>query len=285
MSRVIRAELGKGIRGWRTRRAMTQEALAAAAGVSPRHLSFVENGRSRPGRGLLTRLMEILELPNRERGVLLELAGYARERLGGEPAVVRVLETPEEVRALADPLRLDLLRAFGTPRSPNGAAELLGIPPSRVYHHVDVLERAGLIQVVETRQVRGTFEPRYRAVASIFQLGASISGARGAAGTSRADAWSVLGAAMTDLRDAEGGEAPAPAPRALAARTRLGLDAEDLAAFVAELEELFSRYESTDGDGRTAYRLTLVGFPERGLESCETRGPRSSSSGHAGGDR
>ena len=264
MSRVNRAELGERIRDWRARRSMTQEALAAAAGVSPRHLSFVENGRSRPGRGLLTRMMEVLDLSNRDRAELLELAGYARERPAAEPAAVRVLETPEEVHALADPLRLDLLRAFGTPRSPKAAAELLGVPTTRVYHHVDVLERAGLIRVVETRQVRGTVERHYRAVASIFQLGATISGASGAAGTTREDAWSVLSAAMTDLHGAAAADDVDSAPRALAARTRLGLSAEDLPAFLADIEDLFSRYEPTEEDGRTAYRFTLVGFPEGG---------------------
>lgn len=52
--------------------------LAHSAGVSPRHMSFMETGRSRPGRDVLIRLAEALGLPFRERNALLESAGYAR---------------------------------------------------------------------------------------------------------------------------------------------------------------------------------------------------------------
>jgi len=51
--------------------------LALDVGVSPRHLSFVENGRSRPSPELLLSLAEHLELPLRERNVLLLAGGYA----------------------------------------------------------------------------------------------------------------------------------------------------------------------------------------------------------------
>jgi transcriptional regulator with XRE-family HTH domain len=53
-------------------------ALAHAAGISPRHMSFVETGRSRPSREVLVRLSEVLGLSFRDRNLLLESAGYAR---------------------------------------------------------------------------------------------------------------------------------------------------------------------------------------------------------------
>jgi transcriptional regulator with XRE-family HTH domain len=51
--------------------------LALDVGVSPRHLSFVETGRARPSAALLLALAEHLEVPLRERNVLLLAAGYA----------------------------------------------------------------------------------------------------------------------------------------------------------------------------------------------------------------
>jgi transcriptional regulator with XRE-family HTH domain len=51
--------------------------LALLAGTTQRHLSFVERGRSIPGRGMVVRLAESLQLPLRERNVLLLSAGYA----------------------------------------------------------------------------------------------------------------------------------------------------------------------------------------------------------------
>lgn len=70
----------------------------------------------------------------------------------------------EQVRALAHPLRLRLLELFARqPRTAKQAAEVLGEPPTRLYHHVAALERAGLIRLKETRQNRGTTEKYYEA--------------------------------------------------------------------------------------------------------------------------
>jgi transcriptional regulator with XRE-family HTH domain len=65
------------LRRWRTARRLSQLELAVRAGTTQRHLSFVEQGRSRPGRGIVVRLAETLELSPRERNELLHAAGYA----------------------------------------------------------------------------------------------------------------------------------------------------------------------------------------------------------------
>ena len=65
------------LRAWRQARGMSQFALALEAGVSARHLSFVENGRSEPSRDLVVRLGSALALSLRERNALLVAAGYA----------------------------------------------------------------------------------------------------------------------------------------------------------------------------------------------------------------
>jgi len=71
------ARVGPLLREWRERRRRTQLDLALDAGISARHLSFVETGRSRPGRELLLRVAEELEIPFRERNHLLLAAGHA----------------------------------------------------------------------------------------------------------------------------------------------------------------------------------------------------------------
>lgn len=68
---------GQLIRGWRRRRQLSQLDLALDAGVSARHLSFVENGRSRASAELLLALAERLDVPLRERNQMLLAAGYA----------------------------------------------------------------------------------------------------------------------------------------------------------------------------------------------------------------
>jgi len=70
-------EVGSLLRQWRERRSVTQLELALDAGISARHLSFVETGRSKPGREMLLRALEQLKVPFREQNRLLLAAGHA----------------------------------------------------------------------------------------------------------------------------------------------------------------------------------------------------------------
>jgi transcriptional regulator with XRE-family HTH domain len=72
-----RPPVGELIRDWRKRRRLSQFELALAAGVSSRHVSFVETGRSRPSAEMVLQLAEHLDVPLRERNHLLLAAGYA----------------------------------------------------------------------------------------------------------------------------------------------------------------------------------------------------------------
>lgn len=69
--------VGEQLRAWRERRRLSQLALALQAEVSSRHLSFVETGRAKPGRELILRLADELDVPLRERNALLIAAGFA----------------------------------------------------------------------------------------------------------------------------------------------------------------------------------------------------------------
>lgn len=69
--------VGAHVRAWRLERRFSQEALAAEAGVSTRHLSCVETGRAQPSRELVARLADVLDVPHRERNVWLAAAGFA----------------------------------------------------------------------------------------------------------------------------------------------------------------------------------------------------------------
>jgi transcriptional regulator with XRE-family HTH domain len=84
--------VGSMLRAWRSSRGKSQFALAVEAGISTRHLSFVETGRSKPSREMVLTLAEHLEVPLRDRNVLLEAAGFA--------AIYR--ETPLDAPAMSD---------------------------------------------------------------------------------------------------------------------------------------------------------------------------------------
>jgi transcriptional regulator with XRE-family HTH domain len=95
---TLEAPLGTLLKDWRRRRRMSQLDLALEAGVSARHLSFLETGRSKPSREMVLHLSEQLEVPLRDRNQLLLAAGFA-------PAYAeRGIEEPEmtPVRAALD---------------------------------------------------------------------------------------------------------------------------------------------------------------------------------------
>lgn len=71
------ADVGVLLRDWRLRQRRSQLALALDAGISTRHLSFIETGRARPSPATVLALAEQLCLPLRERNQLLLAAGYA----------------------------------------------------------------------------------------------------------------------------------------------------------------------------------------------------------------
>jgi transcriptional regulator with XRE-family HTH domain len=72
-----RRPIGHMLREWRQRRRKSQLALACEADISTRHLSFIETGRAQPSREMVLHLAERLDVPLRDRNVLLTAAGFA----------------------------------------------------------------------------------------------------------------------------------------------------------------------------------------------------------------
>ncbi len=68
---------GRYLKQWRQQRGLSQLELAVRANVSQRHISFIETGRSRPRKDVVRKVAEALEVPLRDRNILLEAAGLA----------------------------------------------------------------------------------------------------------------------------------------------------------------------------------------------------------------
>lgn len=97
---IQQRHIGEHLRDWRQRRHLSQLNLACEAEISARHLSFVETGRSQPSREMILHLAEQLQIPMRERNVLLVAAGYAPifpERPLSDPALASAREAIEIV--------------------------------------------------------------------------------------------------------------------------------------------------------------------------------------------
>jgi transcriptional regulator with XRE-family HTH domain len=99
-------EVGSLVRQWREHRRVTQLELALDAGISARHLSFVETGRSKPGREMLLRVLEQLKVPFREQNSLLLAAGHAPafpERSLDDPDLAPVREALDVILSGHEP--------------------------------------------------------------------------------------------------------------------------------------------------------------------------------------
>lgn len=97
MTRAV-PSVGIHLREWRGRRRMSQLELALDAGISQKHLSFVESGRAVPSREMVLLLAAHLDVPLRERNLLLLAAGYAPlfpERPLDDPALRAAREAVE----------------------------------------------------------------------------------------------------------------------------------------------------------------------------------------------
>ena len=177
---------GEMLRFWRARRRRSQLDLALAAGVSTRHLSFVETGRSGASRELLAALAAELEIPLRERNALLLAAGFApayAERPLDDPELAPVREALDRLVAAHDPYPALVVDRWGDVQlaGRSVAALLDGLDPAALGPPVNVyracLHPGGLAPRIRNlaqwrehllhrleRQVRVTADPRLGAL-------------------------------------------------------------------------------------------------------------------------
>src|ERR1700754_4881925 len=105
-ARTPPVHVGEHLREWRQRRHLSQLDLAVDADISARHLSFVETGRSAPSREMVLKLAERLDVPLRERNVLLVAAGFAPafpQRALDDPALRQAREAIDLVLKAHEP--------------------------------------------------------------------------------------------------------------------------------------------------------------------------------------
>ena len=135
---------------------------------------------------------------------------------GSNPAVppaqpvpeVFTIETLDQLRVVADPLRQRLLTAFAQPGTVKAVAARLAEPLTKLYHHVDQLERAGLIRVVSQRKVRGTVERTLQATARRFAVAPDVLSTLEAKERLQKTRQALAVSALQDLIRSAGEDAP-----------------------------------------------------------------------------
>jgi transcriptional regulator with XRE-family HTH domain len=170
---------GGELRRWRDSRRWSQLELALRAGTTQRHVSFLESGRSAPGRPLVLRLAESMGLSLRERNALLGAAGYApvyTESRWDDPALRPVRRALDGVLAGHLPYPAVVVGAHGELVAANDALEVLTegaaaellVPPVNVWrlalHPRGLASRVGNLaswgrHVVETLRARALRSP------------------------------------------------------------------------------------------------------------------------------
>lgn len=136
--------LGGKLKEWRERRRMSQLDLALEAEISTRHLSFLETGRAQPSRDMVLRLAEHLEVPLRERNVMLVAAGFAPvflERSLDDPALAAARRAVDLILAGHEPYpALAVDRRWNLVAANRAVAPLLeGVAPELVEPPLNVL--------------------------------------------------------------------------------------------------------------------------------------------------
>jgi len=136
--------VGPLLREWRSRRRLSQLDLALESGVSARHLSFVETGRSRPSAEMVLHLAEGLEVPLRERNRLLLAAGYApvfEQHDLDDPEMTPVRDALQQILDGHDPYPAVVVDGSWEMIAANRAIALMieGVPPELLAPPLNVL--------------------------------------------------------------------------------------------------------------------------------------------------
>jgi DNA-binding transcriptional ArsR family regulator len=197
-----------------------------------------------------------------------------------------VISSFEELKAVSDPLRSRILAVLsrGAMTTLQVAREL-GEKPTRLYHHVDILERAGLIRLVREQPKRGTVERYLEPVARVFVIDRGLFNPSGdapaedAAGTVQALVDAVLGQTLAELRERVSAGALPMEDRGRMKLARLHVRGSEaqvarlmqaVEALIDEANRLADDEPSAPGDAPLhEYRLQLAFYPLGGMPKNE----------------
>jgi DNA-binding transcriptional ArsR family regulator len=175
----------------------------------------------------------------------------------------------EQMKVLANPRRIRILELLGEERTTKQVAEILGEPPTRLYHHVAALARVGLIRLARTRQSRGALEKYYVAVAKAFSADPKLFTSRRGSQAAQAAATvatRALDLTAEDLRAllAQGESPEYVKEQGILSYLEVRGTPREIAAIRAKLSKLIESCATGGGESRrrgTAYRLTIAFFP------------------------
>jgi DNA-binding transcriptional ArsR family regulator len=182
--------------------------------------------------------------------------------IAGEPAELFEMDDLALIDEVTHSVRGMIMRRLKEPHTVAELAELLDVPVTRLYHHVNRLEQLGLIRVVATRRVGAATERRYQVVAKSFALAPHLfdDGDSRALAKAMAALFDVAKIGLQKMVEGGGLRAADRKERSFLSLGEVHLGPDRLAELVHRLRELVEEYESEE-DGEPA-TLFIAAYPE-----------------------
>jgi DNA-binding transcriptional ArsR family regulator len=188
------------------------------------------------------------------------------------PEAVRLVGDPETLRALGDPTRVRILEVMvqrqDPPWSVKDLAAAMGVPQTRLYHHVEQLLAHDLLRAVEQRVVSGIIETRYRVTALSIQLDRRMFAVEGPTREALHETLvAVFDTARDEIEQAIRAEVSEPdkgdhTDRILVTRGLARLTPERAAELRRRLVALEAEFDTEEpGDDASSYGIVLAVYP------------------------
>jgi len=195
-------------------------------------------------------------------------AGQA-DTAGIDPAPERLVSDAETLRAISDPTRLRILETMVTRAndawSVKELASALGVPQTRLYHHVELLAERDLIRAAGQRLVSGIVETRYRVAALSLRLDPRLLASEDGAATAEALVGNVMEEARGELLAALRAMPPdadaASGQRPLVSRGLARLTPERAAELRARLVALMDEFSDPEAPRQRPYGFFVALYP------------------------
>ena len=170
----------------------------------------------------------------------------------------------EAVRAVADPLRLQILIQLVQPKTAKQVAAALNVPVTRLYYHLKLLEDQSLIRVVGRRQVSGIEEKTYRSVASNWDLAPKLWASERTSAQATSAVVDMVRAELNVAAKSDGGPPGDPTSRIpVLTMTRLALTPAQLEDVMNGLAALIGEFVCTDAvppEGTELFHFFVAGY-------------------------
>jgi DNA-binding transcriptional ArsR family regulator len=193
-----------------------------------------------------------------------------------KPAAIQKISTLDQLKSISDPLRVDIIEILSQEAlSVIQVAKRLGLPPTRLYYHVNALEEARFVTVVATRVHSGIIEKYYRTTAASFQVDQNLLSTSTAQDPNFETIFSVFfDSTLEDLkRSIKSGLISVPLEQSPRPKNLIlshiiqNIRKEDIPIFINRFQDLIEDLGvQNDEEGTVNYGCTVAFYPRTGPE-------------------